>query len=395
MRMITSLKKGSNASELGKQLVEEIKQGLNGEEIGAAILYVSSHIDREALLKSVREQLENVPLVGCTTGGEFTEKMVEKESASLAVLTTSKNYQYHTAMATGLKDSPIDCVQKVVDSIPAPQLPNRAAILLHDGLAGKGEEAVLSATTILGPKTTFAGGSAGDDLDFKATYVFCNDQIASDSVALLVIDSQNPVAVGVKHGHTPFTEQHTVTKAVDNVLYEVDNEPAWEIWKKELAEKAKELDIDVKNLKDPSEIGTFLIRYELGLVSSDGEYKVRVPLSKNDDGSLNFACTIPQGAKFRIMESPQAAQIASAETAAVNVYKQMDGKPLAGALVFDCVCRAIIMGDQFFKGVEAIKKVIGNIPLIGFETYGEICRIKGQSSGYHNTTTVVMLLPAD
>jgi methyl-accepting chemotaxis protein len=124
------------------------------------------------------------------------------------------------------------------------------------------------------------------------------------------------------------------------------------------------------------------------------EYKVRVPLSKNAEGSLNFACTIPEGAKFRIMKSPKEDQIASAEQAAKYAMEQVGKRKLAGALVFDCVCRGIILGNEFHKGVEAVQRVVGKIPLAGFETYGEICRQTGQFSGFHNTTTVVMLLPA-
>ena len=52
-----------------------------------------------------------------------------------------------------------------------------------------------------------------------------------------------------------------------------------------------------------------------------------------------------------------------------------------------------ILKDDFKKAVDAIKEVLNGIPLIGFETYGEIAMEEGQLSGYHNATTVVVLLP--
>jgi len=39
-----------------------------------------------------------------------------------------------------------------------------------------------------------------------------------------------------------------------------------------------------------------------------------------------------------------------------------------------------------------MRKVFKGIPLIGFETYGEIAMEIGQLSGFHNTTTVIMLI---
>ena len=67
---------------------------------------------------------------------------------------------------------------------------------------------------------------------------------------------------------------------------------------------------------------------------------------------------------------------------------------MAGAIIFDCVCRAVICGGDFPKAVEGIKEVLGkHTPLIGFETYGEIAMEMGQLSGFHNTTTVVFLIP--
>jgi methyl-accepting chemotaxis protein len=396
LKMTTALAQGKDSCQVGQKIAREAKRKLAAKPV-FALLYTSAQYDLKKLLRAVREELDNIPLIGCTTGGEITEEKVANNSVALALFSQSDHFQFHVAMDVGLHDDPVGCIQKVVNKLPKQpkDFPYRSAILLHDGLAGRGEEAVLSAAAILGPEIGFVGGSAGDDLAFKKTFVFCNDDITSDSVAICVIDSKFPPAISVKHGHKPLTCNLVVTKAVENVLYEVDNKPAWDVWKEMLREPARSLGIHVDKLNDPSEIGTFLLRYELGLDTGSG-YKVRIPLSKNDDGSLNFGCTIPEGAKFCIMESPKQDQIESAREAARQVFAQMKGKKIAAALIFDCVCRAIILGDEFAEAVELIKKTIGeNVPLIGFETYGEICRQKGKGSGFHNTTTVMMLLPTE
>ncbi len=234
--------------------------------------------------------------------------------------------------------------------------------------------------------------SAGDDLAFDKSYVFCDDDVLRDGVALCLWSSKSPLPISVKHGHKPLSDVLTVTRSEGSVLHEVDGRPAWEVWKEHTRGAAKKLGIDVDALSDTSDVGSFLIRYELGLLTGD-EYKVRVPLALNDDGSLSFACSIFPDSKFRIMESFEKDQVESAGEAAQRAVDGPEAANRVGALVFDCVCRGIILGDKFHEGVDAIKAEIGDIPLIGFETYGEICRREGEFSGLHNTTTVVTIIP--
>jgi methyl-accepting chemotaxis protein len=158
-------------------------------------------------------------------------------------------------------------------------------------------------------------------------------------------------------------------------------------------QKAKARGIDVDALSTASDIGSFLLQYEAGLLTGP-EYTLRAPLSVNPDESINFVCRMEQGSELRIMESPnQYYQIASAKQAAELAMQSAGTMKLAGAIVFDCVCRRAIMDQNYFKGVEGIKSVIGKVPLIGFATYGEIAMDAKQLSGFHNTTTVVLLIP--
>ena len=119
---------------------------------------------------------------------------------------------------------------------------------------------------------------------------------------------------------------------------------------------------------------------------------IRAPLSRAADGSLGFACAIPEGAEFCITESVPDAQIESARHAAMQA-RERAGAKLAGAIVFDCICRNLILGDRFSDAVDAIGAELGGVPLAGFETYGEIALAAGDMSGFHNTTTVVLAVP--
>ena len=62
-------------------------------------------------------------------------------------------------------------------------------------------------------------------------------------------------------------------------------------------------------------------------------------------------------------------------------------------MVFDCICRRLILDARFEEAVLSIGETLGGVPLAGFETYGEIAMRVGDLSGFHNTTSVVVAFP--
>ncbi len=390
----TGLAKGEDSIQVAEQAVQEAKLNLGKERVDLALVYCSTKYDYQKVVDTVRRLTDGAPLIGCSTGGEFTEKKVEKESIAVGLI-YSDDMKFFTCLEEGLKEDDAGVMRRLTEKKPevSSEYPFLGGILYIDGLAGKGEEAPVNLFNMLGTEVIFGGGAAADDLKFEKTFVFCDDKIASNAASLCYILSKKPLFTSVRHGHIPLSTPLKVTKAKGSVVYEVDGRNAWEVWKEYTREDAKKIGIDVDKLSTPTEIGSFLIRYELGIPVGN-EYKVRVPLSKNEDGSLNFACTIPEGITIFIMKSPKEDQVFSARKAMEIVKERAGDTRIAGALIFDCVCRAIILGEDFASAVEEFKKILGEgVPILGWETYGEICFRTGEFSGFHNTTSVVMLLP--
>ena len=392
-RFATGTSKGDNSFAVGKEAAQEALSGLDGMAPGLAVVFCSSIYDYKEVLHGIREITKATPLVGCSSAGAFTEKGVAEKSVVVGLI-SSDIYKVYSGLGKGLRESTAKAVEDALNGIPTSldDFPHISAIILQDGLAGKGEETALLTAATFGQEAHLFGGAAGDELALKATTVLCDDQFAEDAVSICVIHSKKPLLGGVKHGHVAISKDFKVTKSEGSVLKEVNGRPAWDVWIDATRERAKDVGIDVDNIP-ADDVGAFLIRYELGLNVDEG-IKVRAPLSKNDDGSLNFVCQIPEGAVFRLLESTKEDQIEAARQAAVNA-KSLIGKDekLAGALIFDCVCRGIILGDDFCKGLAAIGSELGGVPFAGFETYGEIAMSPKTFSGFHNTTTVVMLLP--
>jgi len=180
------------------------------------------------------------------------------------------------------------------------------------------------------------------------------------------------------------------------VLYEVEGRPAWDVWKEATAAPARALGIDVDAIRKSGEVAGYFSNFELGLRTGEDSYKVRYPMSINPDGSVNFTCTIPNGAVMCFMDGrDEGCQIEASRTAAerARAAAVADGHTaFAGALVIECAVRQFLLGDKFPSAPRAIREVLGNVPMIGAELYGEMRLEPGEFSGYHNTTTVVLLL---
>lgn len=195
--------------------------------------------------------------------------------------------------------------------------------------------------------------------------------------------------MSASHGHRPLSEPLRITKAHGATVEEIEGRPAWSVWLEKTRAKAASRGIDVEALSGDAE-GGFLLQYEAGLAAGDS-YKIRAPLSR-DGQAINFACGIPEGAVIRITESDADAQVRSAREAARNARKQIQGT-VAGAVVFDCICRNLILGKDFGRAVSGMVAELGDVPIAGFETYGEIALDVGDMSGFHNTTSVVLAFP--
>jgi methyl-accepting chemotaxis protein len=342
-------------------------------------------------MKVVAERFRDSAVLAASTAGEFTEARDAKGSVSAVAI--CGDFEVRTGMGTQLGADVVAAVSSALADTPqqVEGYPHRTAIMLLDPLTGKGEEASLVAATLLGPEVPLAGGAAGDDLKMASTEVALGDRVASDALVTAVIFSKSPLGLGVCHGHLPVSETLTVTRADGATVYEIDGRPAWEVWAERTRGPAKRAGMNPDTLA-PSDVGAYLLRYEAGLRTGD-DYKIRAPLSRGADGSLSFACGIPEGAEIRITESEPERQVTSARSAASKARAALGGRKVAGAVVFDCICRNLILDQAFQQAVAAISEELGSVPLAGFETYGEIALAAGDMSGFHNTTTVVLAFP--
>ncbi|MFO0579644.1 MAG: FIST N-terminal domain-containing protein [Polyangia bacterium] len=390
---------GGSAEAAAAQLADAVEQQLGDAPPVLILAFASTQQPLSELLPGLRRRFPKATVLGASTAGEFTERGDQKGAVSLFAL--AGDYRVYAGCGTGLRADVESAVTQAAAQLPARVYgyPHRTALLLLDPLAGRSEEATLILSALLGEDVPVAGGAAGDDLHLKATHVGLNEQVLSDGLVVAEIFSKAPLGVGVCHAHRPLSSPLLVTRAEGSLVHEIEGRPAWDVWIEHTREHARHSGIDVDGLgaaasgsEGTQAVGAFLLRYEAGLLTGSA-LKLRAPLSKLEAGALGFACGIPTGTVIRIAESDPESQLASTRLAAVRSRENLGGREPAGALVFDCICRNLILKDRFGAAVRSISEELGGVPIAGFETYGEIALEVGDMSGFHNTTSVVLSFP--
>lgn len=383
----TAARNGAAGEELGR----EIARGLQGERPDALIVFVSPRHDFPQLLSALNDGCHPRVLVGCSSAGEFITGASGGESAS-AVAIRAPEMQFGAVLARGLGADHASAAAQMASEfqgLESSKFKFRTAIVLTDALAGLADEFVEALTMKTAGAYQFAGGGAGDDARFARTHVFRGTEggeieIANDAAVALEILSNKPVGIGVRHGWEPASGGMRVTEAEGTRLISLNAVPAADA----IAEYA-ETSRQAFDLASPL---PFFLHNVFGIVTETG-FKLRVPLSVNDDGSISCAAEIPEGATVHVMRATTASSANAARDATEDALRQLNEHPPQVALFFDCVATRLRMGDEFGVELDALQTALGSANFAGFNTYGQIARAEGQFTGFHNCTAVVCVLP--
>ena len=401
--LITSVWKGVMATRVGTgaashsvaktavgKAVQKAISRLRGAKPTYGFLFVSPNLDFAGALAAAREA-SGAEIIGCTTAGEITEDGLTH--GGVAIMLVASDVTMRVEFARGLKADAAQVAQRLASGLPdakraatATDHRHLTTVLLTDGLGGAGERLVsdLYAARVQAG-TQIVGGAAGDEGKFAATLVGAAGELGSDAAAALHVFGASPWGIGVDHGLRPTTKQMRVTKAEGNVVFEIDGKPAFSAYEKHAAERGIQLSAD--------KAGAYMIANELGVHFFERIGRARAPLSVGRDGSLACAGDIPRGSMVSILDGDADSMVRAAQSASEEARAALRGRATAGVLLFDCVCRGMILKTSFHREVDAVRSTFGDVPIAGFLTYGEIARSQERMEGWHNTTAVVVAIP--
>jgi len=321
--------------------------------------------------------------LGCTTAGEISSQGVSDSSCVItAVQFDSTQLRAVSTPLASMQDS------QAAGRALAAQLPReglRAMLVLGQGVNINGSAMIAGLTQALGPDILITGGLAGDNAAFRQTFVLTDGGVASDQLAGLgFYGDQLQVSHGSFGGWEPFGPARKVTRCDHNVLFELDGEPALEVYKRYLGEHAKGLPASGLLFpfamlgRDHAEIG--LLRTILAVDEAHG--------------SLTLAGDIDNDGYLRLMHASTQSLIDGAQAAAQAACLELSSPEQSLALLVSCVGRKLVMGGRVEEEVEAVADVLGQAAVLtGFYSYGEISPFSDElQCRLHNQTMTITCL---
>jgi hypothetical protein len=300
--------------------------------------------------------------IGCSTAGEISASGVSDNTLVLTALALehSRVEQVSTTLAK-MEDS-FDAGVRLASALPRDGL--RAILVFGQGVHINGSAMLEGLSEVVGTQVPIMGGLAGDGGAFAQTWVLDDAGVSSDHLVCVgLYGAKLSISHGSYGGWSPFGPARKVTRCRNNVLLELDGQPALSVYKRYLGEHAKGLPASG-------------LLFPFAMLTSDHSEmgQIRTILGVDEvEGSLTLAGDIEPNGYLRLMHASTDALVDGAQTAAQSA-KNMHSAPGNGlALLVSCVGRKLVMGGRVDEEVEAVGEVFGQgATLAGFYSYGEI-----------------------
>lgn len=344
----------------------------------------ADYAERPQAFAELAAALPRSVLVGCSTSGEIAGAQVSDASVSVAVARFE-----HTTLRRAITE-----VRGVDDSRAAgarlaAQLPAkglRAVFVLSDGLHVNGTALVEGLGGALPDGVSITGGLAGDGARFERTWILDRAQPRERHVSAVGLYGEHVrVTHGCDGGWSDFGPERRITRSEGNVLYELDGQPALDLYKTYLGERAAGLPgtalLFPLAIKRPGATGDALVRTILGIDEAAR--------------SMTFAGDMPEGAVARLMRTSNERLIDSASHAVAQASRGTTGGRAPLVISVSCVGRRLVLGERTDEEVETVVDGSpGAAGHVGFYSYGEISPALGGSgvSELHNQTMTVTVL---
>lgn len=335
-------------------------------------------LENKNIYSIVKEQFPAAEVAICSTAGEIYQDTVQDNTLVAVALHFEKTNICTASVNIGDYKNSFEAALSLGHKIPHNNL--RYVMVFSDGGLVNGSELVKGLNQVTGEGVLVTGGLAGDDANFKSTLVGLNEQPAEGKIVAVGFYGESiTITHGSQGGWDIFGLEKEITKAEDNVLFEIEGQNALELYKKYLGPEAMNL---------PASALLFPL-----YVTIPGAVKpvVRTILSIDEEAkSMIFAGDVPEGSKVKFMKANFDKLTQAASIAAEQSLVSQKEKP-AFAMLISCVGRKLILGSRTADEVKTVNKTFGyNTVIAGFYSYGEISPFNdGNECQLHNQTMTI------
>ncbi len=336
------------------------------------------------VFNQLKSRYPQAHILSCSTAGEITKDEVSDNSLVVTAIELATSTIQVAQVEISAADDSFKAGLTLAKNLPSAGLVH--VMVFSDGLKVNGTALVKGLVDNLPEQVSATGGLVGDGSDFKHTYVGL-DKVPEEGkiVAVGFYGAALKVGYGSLGGWDAFGPERTITKSKNNVLLELDNQPALLLYKQYLGEKAK--DLPASGLLFPLSLRTVTDKGE------SGPELVRTLLAVDEkDQSMTFAGDMPEGALAKLMKANFDRLVDGASGAASMSIEALGSHKPELAILISCIGRKLVLKERVEEEIEAVRSVVGpQAAICGFYSYGELCPVAAaeKQCQLHNQTMTI------
>ena len=338
----------------------------------------------------LRSRFPGAHVMGCSTGGQIMDDDVDDAGiVAVALRFGATKLRLASEMVTGPERSRA-CGEALGRQLSADDL--AGIFVLSDGLQVNGSELIAGIAGALGRTVPVTGGLAGDGARFSQTLVGADCVPGQGRVAAVGFYGAGVrISHGSAGGWDVFGPRRHITRSAGRVLFELDGQPALDLYERYLSEEAEGLPgaglLFPLKIWDPARPRHDVVRTVLAI--------------DRDARSMTFAGDMPEGWGAQLMRGNFDRLAMGAGDAARQAHAGRNGTDASSqdsvAVLVSCIGRRLLMGQRAADEVEAACAELGPATArLGFYSYGEIAphAVSGACELHNQTMTVTLIAEA-
>jgi len=239
-----------------------------------------------------------------------------------------------------------------------------------------------------GNAVNYFGGGAGNRVLSHGPAVFTAEGIYRNAAVAAIVDLHG--AVSVRHGWERVGGPFVATRTHNNIIQELNWEPAMEVYRRALPAELRDV--------APDEFySRVAASYPFGIQKAGREDVVRDPVRTTSNGGLVCLSDVPTHSVMYLLHGDPERLIQAAGEAVGEVTGDQSS-PVVDCLVCDCYSRTLLLGEVFGRELDAVGDRLAAVaPGLGAEggiVLGEIASDGEQSLEFYNKTFVVSVVYA-
>jgi small ligand-binding sensory domain FIST len=358
----------------------------------ALVVFTAEHMrDQERLRNAVSHASNQAVVLGSSAAGILTGEGEVEGSHGIAVLAlASDELQANAFLFESLRGHDAEAGAKIA-KLARPSLDsNLLTLLMPDSYNGQAQEMLQAMEREIGYWPVIGAGSSESGVA-GATFQLCNDQIATNAVTGLHLSGSFEAFIDITQGCQPITEPLVITRADGNIIYEIDNRPAFEVFtsvlKGPLLEDLRRalmyvfVGLPADRRRNTVGAGEYLVRNIIGL---DSQKKIIGVADELNEGQA-MIFTLRDGQRAR----DDLGQMLKRQA------QRLSGKKPAFGVYFNCCARGASLYG--IPGIDSayIRQILGDFPLIGMFGGYELAPLGGANHLFAYTGVLALICEAD